>query len=146
MSPPAETESHHRRRYVFLGLTLLIIVVVAYFGPVLRNREPDFYDPARTALINARQRFEESLVHEQELRNHMQMAHRQLQSALDELSRVEALDPAHRAGIESLRARLQAIENPQDPGAASPGELQQSYRDLLTQMDALIEDMDSHAQ
>lgn len=142
--PPSESVDHRRRRYIFLGLSVIIIAAAAYFGPALRDREPDYYDPARAALVDAKQRFEESLVHEQALASHLQMAHEQLDSAISRLARVAKLDPAHRAAAESLRARLRAIENPEYPGNTTPEELQQSYRELLTQMDALIADMDSH--
>lgn len=145
-SRPADTEDHRRRRYILLGLSVILIAAAAYFGPALRDREPDYYDPARATLVNAKRLFEESLVHEQVLVSNLQMAREELDAAITQLGKVATLDPAHRSAVESLRAKLLSIENPDHPGATSPEELKLLYRDLLLQMDTLIEDMDSHPE
>lgn len=141
---PEQMEGHRRRRYIVLGLFIAVLAAILYFGPMLRKQEPNYYDPARVALINAKQQFEESLVHEQVLIDQLNMARAELDTAISQLARVAALDPAHRAGVESLRANLLALENPEHPGTTSPEQLKQSYRELLMQMDALIKDMDRH--
>lgn len=143
MDTPAQTEGHHRRRRIVLGLFVFALAAVVYFGPMLRKQEPDYYDPARASLVNAKQLFEESLVHEQVLVEQLQMARKELDSAITQLAKVAALDPAHRASVESLRAGLLSLENPGHPGKTSPEQLKQSYRDLLAQMDELIRDMDA---
>jgi len=145
-SPPAQAKEHSRRHSVVMGLGLVVLFIAIYFGPALREQEPDYYDPARTALLNARQQFEESLSHEQVLIDQLKIAREELDSAITQLGRVADLDPAHRARIESLRASLLSIENTDLSGEASPVKLQQSYRDLLAQMDALIRDIDDRGR
>ena len=146
LNPPPQTTEHRRRRYVVLGLGIIALVAVIYFGPVLREQEPNYYDPARTALVNARLQLEESLGHEQVLIDQLKMAHEELDSAITQLATVADLDPAYRARIEALRASLLSIENPDRPGEKSPEKLQQSYRDLLAQMDALITDLENRGR
>jgi hypothetical protein len=143
---PPQTAEHRRRRYVVLGLGIIALAAAIYFGPVLREQEPNYYDPARTALVNARLQFEESLGHEQVLIDQIQMAHEELDSAITQLAKVAELDPAYRTRIEALRSSLLSIENTDHPGETSPEKLQQSYRDLLAQMDALITDLDNRGR
>ena len=146
MDLPPQPENHRRRRYVVLGLGFVILVAVIIFGPMLRKQEPNYYDPARAALINARQQFEESLAHEEVLLEQIRMAHEELDSAITQLARVADLDPSHRSAIESLRASLLSIENPDHPEETSPEQLRQSYRDLLVRMDALIKDVEKRSR
>ena len=94
----------------------------------------------------ARLLFEESLGHEQVVIEQLQMAHEELDSAIAQLEKVADLDPAYRTRIESLRASLLSIENPDHPGEASPEKLQQSYRDLMAQMEALITNLDNRGR
>lgn len=143
---PVKTEEHRRRRYVVLGLIIIVLTAAIYFGPVVRKQEPNYYDPARTALVNARHLFEESLVHEQVVIHQLQMAHEELDLAITRLAKVADLDPVYRTRVESLRASLLSIENPDRPGEASPEKLQQSYQDLLSQMEAMITDLDNRGR
>ena len=145
MNLPEQTEDHRRLRYMVLGLCIIALAAAVYFGPALREHEPNYYDPARAALIKAQRQFEESLVHEQVLIEQLKMAHEGLDSAIAQLAKVADLDPAHRSRIESLRKSLQSIENQNstDSGETNPEKLQQAYRDLLAQIDALITDMDN---
>jgi septal ring factor EnvC (AmiA/AmiB activator) len=144
MDLPEQTEDHRRRRYVVLGLCIIALAAAIYFGPALREHEPDYYDPARAALIKAERQFEESLVHEEVMIDQLKMAHEELDSAIAQLAKVADLDPVHRSRIESLRKSLQSIErkNSADPGETNPEKLQQDYRDLLAQIGALIKDID----
>lgn len=146
MNPPEQTVHHHRRRYLVLGLGILALAAALYFGPMLREQEPDYYDPARTALVNARLRFEESLGHEQALIAQLQMVREELDSAITQLGKAADLDPADRARIKVLRADLESIERPDDLEKLGSNELHQLYRDLLVQMDALITDLDNRSR
>jgi len=137
---------HRRRRYVVLGLGIFALAAVIIFGPALREQEPDYYDPARTALVNARLRFEESLGHEQALITQLQMVREELGSAIAQLDKAADLDSADRTRIEAMRSGLLSIEHPENPGELNPDELQQSYRDLLAQMDALITELDNRSR
>ena len=143
---PRQTVKFRRRRYAVLGLGILALVAVIFFGPALREQEPNYYNPARTAIVNARLRFEESLGHEQALIAQLQMVHEELDSAITQLGKAADLDPADRARIEALRASLQSIEHPDSLVALNSNELHQSYRDLLAQMDALIADLDNRTR
>jgi|GEM_PF-3494425 hypothetical protein len=135
-----------RRRYIVLGAAIVALAGVIIFGPALRQQEPDYYDPARTALVNARLRFEESLGHEQALITQLHMVREELASAMAELDKAADLDPADRARIEDMRSGLMSIEHPDKPGELNPNELQQSYRDLLARMDALITELDNRSR
>jgi predicted Zn-dependent protease len=139
---PSQTVGHRRHRYVVLGLVSIALAAAIYFGQALREQEPNYYDPARTALVNARLRIEESIGHEQALIAQLQMAHAELDEAIAQLAKAANLDPADRTRIDSLRSILLSIENPDHLGAISSTKLQQSYQDLLAQMEALITDMD----
>jgi len=135
-----------RRRNIALGLGILVLAAVIFYGPALREQEPNFYNPARTALVNARLRFEESLGHEQALIAQLQLVHEELDSAITHLGKAADLDPADRARIEALRSSIQSIERPDALVESSANELHQSYRDLLAQMDALITDLDNRTR
>jgi len=141
-----QTVKQRRRRYLVLGMGIIVLAAVIFFGPALREREPNFYNPARTALVNARLRFEESLGHEQALISQLQMVHEELDSAITHLGKAADLDPADRARIEALRSSIQSIERPDALVESSANELHQSYRDLLAQMDALITDLDNRTR
>jgi len=145
MNPTSQTATQ-RRRYLALGLGIIALGAAIYFGPMLRDREPDYYDPARTALVNARLLFEGSLGHEQEMVEQLEMAHKELDSAITQLSAVEGLDPAYRKKIDVLRASLESIVTNDREGEISPEKLRQSYRDLLAQMQVLINDMESRGR
>ncbi|MGD8629740.1 MAG: hypothetical protein PVH38_03065 [Gammaproteobacteria bacterium] len=137
---------HRRRRYLVLGAGIFALAAVIYFGPALREHEPNYYNPARTALVNARLRFEDSLGHEQALITQLQKVHKELGSAIAELDKAADLDPADRARIEAMRAGLLSLEHPANPGELSLNELHQSYRDLLGQMDTLITELDNRSR
>ena len=143
---PSQTVDHRRRRYVVLGLVVIALAAAIYFGPALREQEPNYYDPARTALVNARLRLEESIGHEQALIAQLQMAHEELDAAIAQLAKAANLDPADRTRIESLRSILLSIESNDRLGAISSKKLQQSYQDLLAQIEALITDMDNRTR
>lgn len=137
---------HRRRRYIVLGLGILILAVLIYFGPAFRKHEPNYYDPARVALVNAKLQFEESLGHERELIEQLQMAHDELDSAITHLAQAADLDPADRSRIETLRASLRSIEGPDRLGKINLEELHRIYRDMLAQMETLITDLDKRTR
>jgi hypothetical protein len=141
-----QTVKFRRRRYFILGLGIFALIAVTFFGPALREQEPNFYNPARTALVNARLRFEESLGHEQALITQLQKVHEELDSAITHLSKAADLDPADRARIETLRSSIQSMERPDGLVDLNSNELHKSYQDLLTQIDALITDLDNRAR
>ena len=47
---PIYTPRQRRQRYAVLALVVIGLAGAAYFGPTLRKHQPNYYDPARTAL------------------------------------------------------------------------------------------------
>ena len=137
-------EKHRRRRYVLMGLGIIALAAAVIYGPALRKQGPNFYNPARNALVNARLRFEQSLDHELALVDQLQQAREELDLAITELGKAADLDPADRAKIEQMRSKLLSMESPDHLEQLGSQELFQSYRDLLAQMEALIADIDEH--
>lgn len=136
------TRAQHRRRFVAVVLVAAALVAAIYFGSTIRGTEPDYYSPARTALVNARLKFEESLAHEQALVAELRMAHRELNAAIDELAEAEDLDPDDRNKIRELRSGLLAIEEADQRGELGPERLHQSYQEWLGRMNTLIRQLE----
>lgn len=132
------------RNYIFYGLLLLALVVVVYIGSVMRDQKPDFYAPGRSAIVNARMHFEESLGFEQALIEQQRMAHNEINMAISQLVKAESLDPADRSRIEQMRVQLLALEKTDRERENTPNELHEQYKTLLNQMDALIKKLENH--
>jgi hypothetical protein len=126
------------RRYLVLGLLILSLGLAIYIGVIIRDNGPNYYSPGRAALVNAKQKFEESLVYEQALIEKKRMAHEEIILAINQLAKAEDLDAEDRARIEVMRARLLAIDKADYPGGTTPGQLQNQYREVLNEMDILI--------
>lgn len=141
-SPP---DRQRLRRYLVLGFVVLSLCMAIYIGLGIREKGPNYYAPGRTALINAKQKFEESLVYEQALIEKKRMAHEEIILAIDQLAKAEDLDSADRARIEDMRMSLMAIDNA-DPGGTTPGQLQKEFREILNEMDILISKTENHPQ
>ncbi|MEJ2452876.1 MAG: hypothetical protein P8103_01785 [Candidatus Thiodiazotropha sp.] len=122
---------------LLLTVGLLLLVAVLGLGLVVRQYEPDYYKPARVALVSARQQLEASYIPEQALLANLQTAHRDLQQAILSLQQAELLS-ADRQEIESLRRSLLALQDPNRLTSTTPQQLQQSYRRIEDQLNALI--------
>jgi len=144
--PTQQRKARSIRRYTLVGSGIVALGLLIAFGSSLRDQEPNYYSPARTELVNARMRFEESLAHEQALIEQLRLAHQELDAALAQLSKAVELDPAHRVRIEGLRSRLLEMEAADRRGEMSPEDLQASYRQLLAQMDALINELQNQGR
>ena len=138
-----QADPRRRRRSLVVGLGVIALIALLYTGFEFRDREPNYYTPARTALVNARLRFEESLGHERALIAQLDKAHQELDSAIDKLAMAANLDPADRVRIEALRSSLQSIESDDRLGETSPRKLHLLYGDLLAKMDTLITDLEN---
>jgi len=143
---PAPDKQQHSGRYLMLGVLIITLVAAIYFGSFIRETEPDFYAPGRTAIVNARMHFEESLGYEQALIEQQRMAHDEINQAISHLDKAETLDPADRDKIQQIRAQLTVLESLDRQRENSPQQLQKQYYDLLDQMDALINKLENHAQ
>jgi hypothetical protein len=133
-------------RYLVLAFAILSVGLAIYIGLAIREEGPDYYAPGRAALINAKYKFEESLVYEQALIEKKRMAHEEIILAIDQLAKAEDLDSADRARIEGIRASLIAIDRADYSDGTSPGQLQKQYREVLNQMDILISKTENHTQ
>jgi hypothetical protein len=132
------TRHPHLWRYAVAVIGALSLAGIFYLGFVLRAKEPNFYSPARTALVGVRQRLAESYSHERAMLEQLRMARSELDAAIRHLEKAARLDPEDRRVIETLRVRLKALENPNGVSQLSPEELRQSYHALMAQLDALI--------
>ena len=134
------------RRHLVLGFLILSVGLAIYIGLVFRETGPNYYAPGRAALINAKKKFEESLVYEQALIEKKRMAHEEIILAIDQLAKAEDLDSEDRARIEDMRASLIAIDKADYTGGTSPGQLQEQFREILNEMDTLISKTESYPQ
>jgi hypothetical protein len=140
------TPKRGKRRYVrnpFQPVSLVLLAVLILLGVYLRQYEPDYDQPARVALVSARQQLEDSYSHEQMTLKQMQTSHRDLQAAIDSLLQAEKIGSLDRQQLESLRKRLQTLQDPESLSGSTTAQLQQSYRDIESQLDSLIWQIES---
>ncbi len=99
----------------------------------------DIYNPARTALVNARRQLAVTFVQEQDIMEQRQRIHRELDESLKLLADAQKLDPTMRRPIEELSTRIATLES--DPCATQlhGKTLKELYDELLTDFEALIE-------
>lgn len=107
--------------------------------PVTRTSDHDLYNPARTALINARAQLAETLSQEQDILEQMQRVHRELDASLTLLANARQIDPAMKVPINTLRARLSALEDDRAVAQMDTETLRGTYQRLLADFEALIQ-------
>jgi chromosome segregation ATPase len=139
----ATKSSKRLHRWWTLAFLVLAIGIAGfmYLGSVLHDREPNYYQPARKALVTARQRLEQSYTHEATAIKELKVTHRELETAIAALNKAR-VDPAYQRNIETLRTRLQALEDIERLEQTSPEQLQQSYHEIADQLSALIEKLE----
>lgn len=129
--------------------TLLIVVVVlgaaivTYLMLNARNSAPDYYVPARTALVTAKERLEVSYGEEANLLTLLQQTHRDLETAVEALDQA-SIDPELRNEVDTLRLRLRALEDVKRLEKTTPEQLKNSYHAIEAQLDALIAKLETH--
>ena len=144
----------HRNRTVIISITAAVILGIAAFL-LLRPAEPpstddqpvpaasdaghDLYNPARTALINARQHLSESFSQEQDILEQVQRVHQELDESLTLLARAEQIDPKVKVEVDALRARLAALEDQRSLGRMDEQALRDTYEALLRDFEDLIQ-------
>lgn len=133
-------------RWVRIGVAALLAGGLAtgsaFFLKYLANDRPNLYDPTRIALVEAQRNLSEAYGHatqERALFEQIRSAHRDLDEALTLLEKAEHLDPAQKAAMDSLRARLIQLEDDQKVLKMSDTELRQNYQYLADQMERIIE-------
>jgi chromosome segregation ATPase len=99
----------------------------------------DLYNPARTALVNARRQLAETFRQEEDILRQRQRVHEELDESLTLLANARQLDPAMAEPIEALRKRIAALE--QDPCASrlDSETMKDLYDRLLADFETLIE-------
>jgi chromosome segregation ATPase len=107
--------------------------------PVTRTSDHDLYNPARTALVNARAQLAETFSQEEDILEQMQRVHRELDESLTLLANARQIDPAMKAPIDALRARLSALEDDRAVAHMDTETLRGIYQRLLADFEALIQ-------
>jgi chromosome segregation ATPase len=134
-----------KKVHCWWALAFLVLAIgiagFMYLGSVLHNREPNYYQPARKALVNARERLEQSYTHEETAIKELKITHRELETAIAALNKAR-VDPAYQKKIATLRTRLQALEDIERLEQTSPRQLQQSYHQIANQLSVLIEKLE----
>jgi hypothetical protein len=133
-------------RRVRIGVAIVLLAGLAAGSALLlknlsRDR-PNLYDPTRIALVEAQRNLSEAYGHatqERALFEQIRSAHRALDEALTLLEKAERLDPIDKATIDTLRARLNELEDDQKILQMSEAELRRNYQYLSNQMERIIE-------
>ncbi|WP_078119857.1 hypothetical protein [Thiosocius teredinicola] len=127
----------------------LIVAVVVISGAILtylvleaRDERPNYYSPARTALVTAKERLEIAFSEEANLLSYLEETHRDLESAIDALDQARS-DPSMRAEIDSVRRRLSALGDTDRLQRTTPEELKQTYHEINAEIEALIERLEN---
>jgi hypothetical protein len=126
-----------KRNLLFVAAGLGLAAAV-YFGWLMRANDPNFYEPARSAVVDVRFHLSEIYAHEAAAIEQLRLVHRDLGDALDQLSKAALLDTEDRQELEQLKARLQELEKAAIRTAVTPDQLKHSYRALSHDLDALI--------
>lgn len=142
----ARGESRHPWRNLSIAAGVLVLVgIIAYLGWTIRANEPDFYRPGRRAVVDARQLLAESYGHQAAVIDQLNLVHRTLDNALEALQEAEIADPADRAALERLTARLRSLEDPRALVRMPLDELKTSYHELSGDLEALIRRLEQPA-
>lgn len=143
-SAPQSVRSPNRRRWSLATVAALLIAaaIAAYLGTEIRDSGPNFYAPARTALVNAQQRLSEAYTRYSALLELLHNAHADLDAVLGELNKAARLDPRDRDEIQALARRLGELDDARRLDRMTIGQLQQGYRELSDELNALIERME----
>lgn len=135
-----KTHSTHRRRNRRLLLALcLILLSGALLLPLIDAWRPDFYQPARPALTQAKIHLSAYYVAEKFLLTELSETHQELAATLDLLDKAKTqLAAADRRLLERLRSRLHRLEDDRVTKRLTPQALHQLYRQLAGELEELI--------
>ena len=134
--PPMPRPPHRRNAWLIAG-GVLALAVLAYLAMQLHEAQPDFYQPARTALVTAKQRFAVSYSEENDLLENLHQTHRDLQSVIESLDKA-GVDASYRSDLESLRARLQGLMDMHHLEQIDSRQLNAEYGAIEADFDELI--------
>jgi len=139
-SKPAENNSTNAQRALRGGAALLAVALLV--GGLLllvdfEKERPDFYESARIPLTEASRILSETYSEEKELMQSLQTVHSRLDHAIELFGQAEQLDPEDKRQIETLRVRIQALENSNELLETDPETLQRTYHELTKELNAL---------
>ncbi len=124
---------------LILGLLSMVGISLLLYPP----SRPDFYQPARPSLTEAKRHLDFFYVDEKLLLKELSEARHQLNLTLDQLSDAgNHLSRHQHRTLERLRARLYELENIHNTEHMTPKALQEIYRQLADELKALIDGLD----
>lgn len=141
---PNATSGHWGRWLIVIFLLALSLALWMLF--LLHESEPNYYQPARAALVSARHRLNEYYSHESVIIQQLRMAHSELEAAMSMLNKAENLDPDDRQRLDALRSRLQRLDDIRQTALMSPDQLHDTYRGIAEGLDELIHKLELPAQ
>jgi hypothetical protein len=135
--PPVAEPSTRRRKAWLIAGGVLALAVLAYLATQLHDAQPDYYQPARTALVTAKQRFAVSYSEENDLLANLHQTHQDLQSVIETLDKA-GVEPAYRNELEQLRERLRRMMDMQHLEQIDSQQLNAEYAAIEAEFDVLI--------
>jgi len=126
------------RLVLYLLATAGLLALAVSFGVAPESGYSPSKEPARSALVSARQHLSMSLSHERQLVDQAGAAHEELGKTLDLLAQARYDNPSIQAQIDNLRARLAGLGDDARMERMAPGALNRAYRGLGDQIEALI--------
>lgn len=122
----------------FIALLTLILVLALWLLFLLHQSEPNYYQPARAALVAARHRLHEYYSHESVIIQELRKAHNELEATISLLNKAEDLDPTDQQRLNALRLRLRELDDVKQATHMNPEQLHDSYRAVAEGLDELI--------
>jgi len=149
---PRQPERHQRQGVQqklgaatgFLVMALILGSIVLVFD--LYQDRPDYYEPVRSSLVEARLHLTASYDRERDLLRQVHSVHRELEAAIRFMEQAERAEPADRKELAALRERVQALEDVQKTEQMSASELFRTYQALIEELNALIRKHEKRSQ
>ncbi|MEJ2456123.1 MAG: hypothetical protein P8103_18510 [Candidatus Thiodiazotropha sp.] len=128
-----------RSLILILGLLSMVGITLILYPP----SRPDFYQPARPSLTEAKRHLDFFYADEKLLLKELSETRQQLDLTLNLLSDAgNQLSRQQHRTLERLRVRLHQLENIHNTEHMTPEALQETYRQLAAELKALIEGLD----
>ena len=136
-SPGLGNSTRYWRRGLAVVLVLALILTL-WLALLIHDTEPNYYQPARAALVVARHRLNEYYSHESIIIQQLREAQVELDAAMSMLTKAENLDPTDKQHLDALRLRLKQLDDVKQATRMNPDQLHDSYRAIAEQLDELI--------
>ncbi len=138
---PKTTLNRIITRGALIALAVIGLTGLIYLSLMVRQTEPDYYQPARTILITVRERLDASFSGEAQLIKQLKNTHKELEAAIAALDQLN-IDPEYQHDVDALRIRLRTLEDAKHLSQTSPEQLHLAYREIEDQISALIDKLD----